>query len=128
RDDDARRRLAEMADTLARAEAEADLWASMAELIGSHDGKKLRVFAQSLTLDLLLAYANRHLRDLARRYQLVRVPGHDLDLQVIDRDMGDEARGVQSLSGGESFLVSLALALGLSSLSSRTTPVESLFI
>ncbi len=128
RDDEARARLAEVADALARARADADLWQRMAELIGSHDGKKLRVFAQSLTLDLLLAHANHHLQDLARRYQLVRVPGHDLDLQVVDRDMGDEARSIQSLSGGESFLVSLALALGLSSLSSRTTPVESLFI
>jgi exonuclease SbcC len=86
------------------------------------------VFAQSLTLDALLAHANLHLDDLSPRYRLARVPGHDLDLQVVDRDMGDEIRSVHSLSGGESFLVSLALALGLSSLSSRDTRVESLLI
>ncbi len=58
----------------------------------------------------------------------MRVPKYDLDLQVVDGDMGDEVRGVSSLSGGESFLVSLALALGLASLSSETTQVETLFI
>ena len=67
--------------------------------------------------DALLAVANAHLDELAPRYQLERVPKHDLELQVIDRDLGDEVRSVQSLSGGESFLVSLALALGLSSMS-----------
>ncbi|MFB0952942.1 MAG: SbcC/MukB-like Walker B domain-containing protein, partial [Aeromonadaceae bacterium] len=89
---------------------------------------KFRTFAQSLTLERLLLVANDHLSELAPRYQLQRVPGTDLALQAIDRDMGDEIRGVESLSGGESFLVSLALALGLASLSSRDTQVESLFI
>ncbi|MFA7536955.1 MAG: AAA family ATPase [Desulfuromonadales bacterium] len=105
-----------------------EVWESLRELIGSADGNKFRAFAQSLTLDALLAHANRHLEDLARRYYLERVPGSDLELQVIDRDMGDEVRAVHSLSGGESFLVSLALALGLASLSSQRTQVESLFI
>jgi len=68
------------------------------------------------------------LRDLAWRYRLQRVPGSDFELQAVDRDMGDEVRGVYSLSGGESFLVSLALAPGLASLSSHSTQVESLFI
>lgn len=104
------------------------LWASLDQLIGSANGQKFRKFAQSLTLDALLGYANRHLLDFARRYRLQRAPGSDLELQVIDTDMGDEVRSVHSLSGGESFLVSLALALGLSSLAATTTPVESLFI
>lgn len=105
-----------------------ELWESLRELIGSHDGSVFRSYAQSLTLDILLAHANRHLEDLARRYRLERVPGSDMELQVIDREMGDEVRSVHSLSGGESFLVSLALALGLASLSSQRTRVESLFI
>lgn len=105
-----------------------ELWESMRQLIGSHDGSLFRGYAQSLTLDVLLAYANRHLEDLARRYRLERAPGSDLELQVIDREMGDEVRSVHSLSGGESFLASLALALGLASLSSNSTQVESLFI
>jgi len=103
-------------------------WNSLNELIGSASGHKFRIFAQSLTLESLLSHANVHLNDFARRYQLQRVPGTDLDLQIMDRDMADEVRSVQSLSGGESFLVSLALALGLASLSSSKTQVESLFI
>ena len=103
-------------------------WADLNELIGSASGHKFRIFAQSLTLESLLAHANEHLNDFARRYQLQRVPGTDLELQIMDRDMADEVRSVQSLSGGESFLVSLALALGLASLSSTKTQVESLFI
>jgi len=103
-------------------------WESLNELIGSSSGQKFRVFAQSLTLETLLSYTNRHLQEFARRYLLQRVPGSDLELQVIDLDMADEVRSVHSLSGGESFLVSLALALGLASLSSNKTQVESLFI
>ncbi len=103
-------------------------WESLNDLIGSKNGAKFRTFAQSLTLEALLAHSNRHLEDFARRYALQRVPGSDLELQIIDRDMADDVRSVHSLSGGESFLVSLALALGLTSLSSNKTQVESLFI
>jgi exonuclease SbcC len=103
-------------------------WSDVSEVIGSADGKKLRTFAQGLTLDLLLARANLHLASLRPRYVLERVPTFDMELQVIDREMGDDVRSVATLSGGESFLVSLALALGLSSLSSRNVKVESLFI
>ena len=103
-------------------------WDMLRDLIGSADGAKFRTYAQSLTLEVLLTHANRHLEDLARRYRLGRVPGAELELQVVDRDLGNEIRGVHSLSGGETFLVSLALALALASLSSQTTQVESLFI
>ncbi|MFO1372481.1 MAG: AAA family ATPase [Candidatus Competibacteraceae bacterium] len=105
-----------------------DIWDKLRELIGSYDGSKFRNFAQSLTLKLLLAHANHHLAELTPRYRLEPASGSELDLQVVDREMGDEVRGVHSLSGGESFLVSLALALGLASLSSHRTRVESLFI
>ncbi|MDY7232746.1 AAA family ATPase [Hyalangium rubrum] len=127
-DDDARRRHGAEAQALEERRRAAEVWKTLQELIGSADGKKFKVFAQSLTLDALLLHANTHLQELARRYRLMRVPGHDLDLQVVDQDMGDEIRGLASLSGGESFLVSLALALGLASLSSETTQVETLFI
>ncbi|WP_293714761.1 AAA family ATPase [uncultured Parabacteroides sp.] len=106
---------------------ESERWAKLNELAGSADGAKFRRIAQGYTLDVLLSYANVQLRDLSRRYRLERVP-ETLALQVIDRDMCDEIRTVHSLSGGESFLVSLALALGLSSLSSNRMKVESLFI
>ncbi len=111
-----------------QAQTERDaVWARLGELIGSADGKKFRNFAQQQTLDVLLSYANQHLRDLSRRYRLERI-ADSLALLVVDQDMGDEVRSVHSLSGGESFLVSLALALGLASLSSHRVRVESLFI
>ena len=103
------------------------IWSQLGDLIGSSDGKKFRNFAQQLTLDILLGYANRHLEILSRRYRLLRIKD-SLGLLVVDQDMGDEVRSVHSLSGGESFLVSLALALGLASLSSHRVRVESLFI
>ncbi|MBP9086673.1 MAG: nuclease SbcCD subunit C [Kofleriaceae bacterium] len=113
---------------LGTAEQSATTIAALAEAIGSHDGKIFRAFAQGLTLDALLEQANYHLLGLAPRYALERVPAQDLEVQVIDRDMGDEIRGVASLSGGESFLISLALALGLSALAAHSVRVQSLFI
>ena len=130
--DDARRNSAQA--MLAQIEAQAVIerrWASLDELIGSADGKKFRNYAQQFTLEVLLGYANAHLNHLARRYQLERIDNPDkpsLGLMVRDQDMGGELRSVHSLSGGESFLVSLALALGLASLSSNRVRVESLFI
>lgn len=102
-------------------------WSKLNEIIGSADGKKFRQIAQEYTLDALLGYANIHLKVLTSRYKIERIPA-TLGLQVVDLDMGDEVRTVYSLSGGESFLVSLALALGLASLSSSRMKVESLFI
>ncbi|MCG7871830.1 MAG: AAA family ATPase [Candidatus Thiodiazotropha lotti] len=128
KDDDNRDKWGRAAEEIERQAEKTGLWASINDLIGSADGKKFRVFAQSLTLEALLGFANAHLKDLSHRYRLQRVPGSDLDLQIIDADMGDEIRSVHSLSGGESFLVSLALALGLASLSSQRAQVESLFI
>ena len=102
-------------------------WERLNVLIGSADGKKFRQIAQEYTLDVLLSYANVHLTNLTPRYQIDRI-SDTLGLQVLDHDMGDEYRTVYSLSGGESFLVSLALALGLASISSSRMKVESLFI
>ena len=102
-------------------------WSKLNEIIGSADGKKFRQIAQEYTLDVLLGYANIHLQALTSRYKIERIPA-SLGLQVVDQDMGNEVRTVYSLSGGESFLVSLALALGLASLSSSRMKVESLFI
>ncbi len=124
----ARERRDQLDKRMHAAVARAHTFRALSDLIGSADGKKFRVFAQSLTLDSLLAGANLHLADLAPRYLLQRVPGHDLDLQIVDRDLGDDVRSVHSLSGGESFLISLALALGLSSLASREVRVESLLV
>ncbi|MEZ6185736.1 MAG: AAA family ATPase [Planctomycetota bacterium] len=124
----ARERHASLAAELVAARDAARPWLELGELIGSHDGSKLRNFAQSLTLEALLGRANMHLAHLAPRYALERVGGQDLDLQVLDRDLGDEVRPLRSLSGGETFLVSLALALGLAGVRAADTRVESLFI
>jgi exonuclease SbcC len=130
-DEQRRERARSMMAEIERQRAIEDRWAKLAELIGSADGKKFRNYAQQFTLDVLLGYANIHLSQLARRYRLERVAsqaGPSLALMVRDQDMGGEIRSVNSLSGGESFLVSLALALGLASLSSNRVKVESLFI
>lgn len=102
-------------------------WAKLNELFGSANGNKFKTIAQGYTLDILLSYANIHLSNLSKRYSLEKIP-NSLALQVIDNDQLGEVRSVHSLSGGESFLVSLALALGLSSLSSNRMKIESLFI
>ena len=117
----------QIAKELSEKQSVADRWAKLNKLIGSADGAKFKVIAQSYTLNLLLLHANKHLSYLSKRYKLQQVPG-TLALQVVDCDMCDEIRTVYSLSGGESFLISLALALGLSSLSSNNLKVESLFI
>lgn len=122
-----KRKIASQQEELEACRQQSERWAKLNDLAGSADGAKFRRIAQGYTLDVLLSYANVQLRDLSRRYRLERVP-ETLALQVIDRDMCDEVRTVHSLSGGESFLVSLALALGLSSLSSNRMKVESLFI
>ena len=107
--------------------AAAEPWLKLNELLGSFDGSKFRSIAQRRTLDILLGYANAQLDQLSARYRLERLP-ESLNLIVLDRDMGDERRSVHSLSGGESFLVSLALALALASLTSNRLRIESLFI
>jgi exonuclease SbcC len=127
-DDAQKKEIAHLRPEIERHKTRAERWAEMSSLIGSADGRKLRTFAQGLTLDVLLAQANLHLEQLRPRYRLERVPGFDMELQVVDGDMGDEVRAVATLSGGETFLVSLALALGLSSLSAKNVSIRSLFI
>ncbi|QFU00784.1 Nuclease SbcCD subunit C [Halomonas sp. THAF5a] len=112
---------------LEAAQAEFRRWGQISELIGSADGKAFRRIAQAYNLEQLLEHANAHLSGLSRRYRLVR-GGSPLGLLVVDVDMGDERRSVHSLSGGETFLVSLALALGLASMASGELTIESLFI
>ncbi|MEB0090312.1 AAA family ATPase [Pseudomonas sp. CCI4.2] len=127
--DDQRRQDANQALSQQIAEANAQYlrWARLATLIGSAEGDKFRKIAQAYNLDLLVHHANAQLRQLVRRYRLKR-GGSMLGLLVMDTEMGDELRSVHSLSGGETFLVSLALALGLASMASSTLKIESLFI
>lgn len=127
-DDDARTQRDANSTALAQKRAGAADVLALADLIGSADGKAFRTFAQSLSLEALLDAANLHLREFAPRYRLGRVPGSDLELQVIDRDFGDDVRSLASLSGGETFLVSLALALALSATRAKQVPIGTLFI
>lgn len=129
RDDNRNRTTAEdLGARIASQRQASDVWQSLSEVIGSASGDKFRRFAQTLTLEHLIALANTHLAELTPRYRLEAVPGGELDLQVVDRDMGNDVRGVANLSGGERFLVSLSLALGLASMSGHRTRIESLFI
>ena len=127
-EDDRRRQAREaLAAQLAQAQAEHHRWARLSALIGSAEGDRLRKIAQAYNLDLLIRHANAQLLQLVRRYRLKR-GGSALGLLVVDTEMGDEVRSVHSLSGGETFLVSLALALGLASMASSNLRIESLFI
>jgi exonuclease SbcC len=103
-------------------------WSALHELIGSGDGKKFRNFAQGLTFELMITHANQQLRKMTERYLLLRDKDQPLDLNVIDQYQAGEIRSTKNLSGGESFIVSLALALGLSRMASRNVRVDSLFL
>lgn len=128
-DDAVRERTAQLRAELERETAAADIWLRLSALIGDRTGATFRRFAQGLTLDRLLEHANARLSDLKPRFTLERAPGGDMLIQVLDNDMGGQIRGLHNLSGGERFLVSLALALGLAEMSSAGgVKIESLFI
>ena len=103
-------------------------WMALYDLIGSSDGKKFRVFAQGLTLQKLVQLANVHLKNLFGRYLIIKRPNEDLELDIVDTYQAENVRSMHTLSGGESFLVSLALALGLSDLAGKNANIKSLFI
>lgn len=128
RDAEARGRAAGIDAEIAGRRADLATWQAVDEAIGQKDGAKFRRFAQGVTLGHLVALANVQLAALAPRYRLARGALSDLAFDVIDRDLGEEARAPRSLSGGERFLVSLALALALSGLEGRQSFVDTLFI
>jgi exonuclease SbcC len=130
-DDDQRARQAAFTVQIEAAHREFTRWDKLRALIGSADGSLFARFAQGLTLERLTVLANRHLGQLNPRYSIRRATGDeadDLELKIIDHYQADAPRPMQSLSGGESFLASLALALGLSELASGNTRIDSLFI
>lgn len=127
RDDNARAAAEAITTQIDSAIRELAVWQAVDDAIGSSNGDRFRRFVQGITLDHLILLANDHLKALSPRYQLSRGTG-DLALHIIDRDMADEIRGTRSLSGGERFLVSLALALALSGLEGRASFVDTLFI
>ncbi len=127
-DDEMKAKHASVVLQMERQTLETERFAKLSSLIGSADGKRFSRFAQGLTLARLTALANRHLLRLSDRYQILKTPEKDLDLQIIDSYQADVVRPMTTLSGGESFLVSLSLALGLSDLASKKVQINSLFI
>ncbi len=103
-------------------------WEILNKLIGSASGAVYQKFVQNLTLGHLLTLANKHLSYLSDRYTLVKTDNEKLDLSIVDAYYIDVKRGVNTLSGGERFLVSLSLALGLSDLVNDKIKVDSLFL
>ncbi|UCV16702.1 exonuclease subunit SbcC [Quatrionicoccus australiensis] len=128
RDEQARQNQQALFKEIAAQTTESDLWQRLDSLIGSAKGDKFRKFAQGLTLDHLLHLANSHLARLHGRYLLRRKTSGELELDIVDSWQGEVARDTRTLSGGESFLVSLALALALSDLVSHKTSIDSLFL
>ena len=118
--------LGDKAEALNLVTQEKDDWTAITDAIGA-DGKTLRKIAQCYTLSFLIAHANQEIRKFNSRYELQQVK-HSLGIRVIDHDRADDIRDTTSLSGGETFIVSLGLALGLSALSSRNISFENLFI
>ncbi|PKL45456.1 MAG: chromosome segregation protein SMC [Candidatus Riflebacteria bacterium HGW-Riflebacteria-1] len=103
-------------------------WKVLNDLIGSSDGNKFRKFAQGITFEMLVELANNQLHDMTDRYILLHDRENPLELQVIDTWQSSRIRSTQNLSGGESFIVSLALALGLSKMASKKVRIDSLFL
>lgn len=127
--DDANRKRRKQHESELEQEREAlTVWRRLRELIGSHDGSKFRRYAQSISLQILTRHANRHLARLSDRYRICPDQQETLNLQIEDLDQAGARRPMASLSGGESFLASLALALGLSDLAGRSVRIDSLFI
>ncbi|MCX6612156.1 MAG: chromosome segregation protein SMC, partial [Acidobacteria bacterium] len=113
---------------ISEAKSTYNIWQQVNLAIGQSDGSKFRKLVQSLTLDHLVHLANHHLANFSQRYRLARSSQEDLSLQIIDNEMAAALRPVTTLSGGERFLISLGLALALSSLEGKDAFVDCLFI
>lgn len=124
----ARTEFAQQTRLISAQEIEAQRWGMLRALIGSADGKKFRNFAQGITFEMVVYFANIELQKLSKRYLLTRNKDNELELEIIDNYQAGQIRSTKNLSGGESFLVSLALALGLAKMSSRNVSVESIFL
>lgn len=124
----AKERIKEKQTAIEARKKECRRWENLHELIGSADGKKYRNFAQGLTFEMMIGHANRQLRKMTDRYLLVRDDAQPMELNVVDSYQAGEIRSTKNLSGGESFIVSLSLALGLSQMASKNVRVDSLFL
>ncbi len=124
----AKERIKEKQTAIEAQKKECRRWENLHQLIGSADGKKYRNFAQGLTFEMMIGHANRQLQKMTDRYLLIRDDAQPLELNVVDSYQAGEIRSTKNLSGGESFIVSLSLALGLSHMASNNVRVDSLFL
>ncbi len=124
----AKERIKEKQSAIEAQKKECHRWEKLHGLIGSADGKKYRNFAQGLTFELMVSHANRQLEKMTDRYLLIRDEQQPLELNVVDNYQAGEIRSTKNLSGGESFIVSLTLALGLSKMASSKVRVDSLLL
>ncbi len=124
----AKERIKEKQTAIEAQKKECRRWGNLHELIGSADGKKYRNFAQGLTFEMMIGHSNRQLQKMTDRYLLIRDDAQPLELNVVDNYQAGEIRSTKNLSGGESFIVSLSLALGLSYMASKNVRVDSLFL
>lgn len=127
-DEEQKQKHAEFAAKCAEQRIKTSRWQQLSNLIGSAEGDKFRKFAQGLTLARLVQLANKRLLRLNERYTILKDTDTDLQLLIIDNEQAGVIRPMESLSGGETFMVSLALALGLSDLASRNMQIDSLFV
>lgn len=126
-DNERRRTLGALQQQMRAQSERVELWSQLRDLIGSQDGKAFRKIAQQFTLEQLLEYANGQLANITPRYRLEAMPG-SMNFCITDAESYGEKRPVHTLSGGETFIVSLALALGLAQMAAGSLQVESLFI
>ena len=127
-DEDMKQKQQERVQAIDAQKRECSRWDLLHELIGSADGKRYRNFAQGLTFEMMIGHANRQLQKMTDRYLLIHDATQPLELNVIDNYQAGEVRSTKNLSGGESFIVSLSLALGLSHMASKNARVDSLFL
>lgn len=128
-DENARKRQHQVLVLLEKLKKDFSLWKKMSDLIGSRSGDKFSRFVQDLTLKQLISFTNSRLADFSDRYFLDPESVDDnSDLYIIDKYMGNSKRSIRTLSGGETFLVSLAMAFALSDIAARNIKIESLFI
>ncbi len=123
-----KKKFKEKLDLIEKQKKECRRWNILHELIGSADGKKFRNFAQGLTFEMMIKHANQKLQTMTDRYLLIRDEINPLELNVLDNYQAGEIRSTKNLSGGEGFIVSLSLALGLSGMVSNNISVDSLFL
>ena len=130
KDEEDSKRYKEYKNAIDDIKEELEYWRLLNDLIGSADGAKFVKYAQGITFDNLIRLANKHLGYMSDRYQLKRLKSDNdlLDFVIIDSYNANEERPIQTLSGGESFLVSLSLALGLADLASKRVSIDSLFL